>query len=233
MRTGKKTRWALVLLLMVASELAGAGSQESATLFRPVLYPELPGQTAGGGASGEMSGAGQVLVFQRDPVVLASVKKQLVRQTGQIDPADARLLKQHSARRDYPEAFEALFGHYGYQDNNLADIAAACIMQGWRIANDRPEPSAKAWRALQEQVRGLLLGRPELVRASSQQKQQAADPLLIRTVLMADAWQQLKQKPDRELASEFSDSMAAMLASSMNIDVRRLQLTVHGMRDRP
>ncbi|SIQ41950.1 hypothetical protein SAMN05880590_10424 [Rhizobium sp. RU35A] len=151
---------------------------------------------------------------------------RFIERTRAADPAGAADLQRLFADGDIISRIDALIRPQGLRIDNLADAYTLWLLTVWQAAHGRNDtPESATLLAVRAQMALALRDAGGMTRASSADKQELAEALLVQAMLIDGAVEQAKGTPTR---LEQVRAAARKNAGSLGIDVDRFDLTPQG-----
>lgn len=117
---------------------------------------------------------------------------------------------------------------YGLRTDNMADAYTVYWISAWLAANGRIEDNSRAQvQAIKRQAASALLAVPAISKASSAEKQEFAEAMLVQAAMIDSSMQQAKGNPTQLTAIAKAVRQGAK-ASGLDLDA--MELTEDGFR---
>ncbi len=153
---------------------------------------------------------------------------RLVEEIRITDPAAAQKLERLFATTDVVDRIGKAMATKGLKPNNVADAYAIYWTNAWLNLNDRREDLPdKQMMAVRTQSANALLATPQFRSLTNAQKQEIAESMLVRVVLISAAIDSAKSDP-----SQLANVKIAIAkgAKEFGLDLDRMTLTSQGFR---
>jgi hypothetical protein len=154
---------------------------------------------------------------------------QFVSKSRAADPAGAAQLEQLLASTDVIGAMGQALAPYGLKTNNVADVYAVYWITAWEASRSIVSSTNSRGRieAVKKQAASALLATPVFTNATSAQKQEMAEAMLIQAAMIEASVQ--KYSSDRSMLAEIAAAVTKG-ASAMGLDLNKMTLSEQGFK---
>lgn len=171
----------------------------------------------------------QPIYYSVDPAVRAAVIETYVERARNIDAAEGEALAQIFRDRDLINETAHNLTAYGLDINDLGDIITAYWAVNWGAVHQSGRPSVAQVQGLRQQFRTALAGSQINARTTPAERQQMADDMLIRLILIDGGVEQGLREGNTAQLQSISDYVQRSSLTTMGIDLASLDLTEEGL----
>lgn len=171
----------------------------------------------------------QAISYSVDPSVRANVIATYVNRAREIDAAEGEELAQLFRDRDLINETAQNLTAYGLDINDLGDVITAYWAVNWGAVHQSGRPSVAQVQGLREQFRTVLAGSQITAKTSASERQQIADDMLIRLILIDGGVEQGLREGNAEQLQAISEYVQQSSLTTMGIDLAALDLTEAGL----
>ena len=175
------------------------------------------------------SGSAGALAFRPSASVRRRVLAGYVEAMRKTNPQGAAKMQKVFASQDIFAFLGRGMAHYGLKTNNVADAMTMYMAVAWLGARgsnaDLPQSQVRAVRG---QMARALAATPALVRATSAQKQEMSDSLLVQALLFDGFVDFAKKQP--ATMPQTKAIIAQSVRASFGLDLNALRLSNQGLR---
>lgn len=132
-------------------------------------------------------------------------------------------MRQH----DFGQVYTNIVAPFGLRRGDTADAFTAYTLLSWMIANGRTDPTREQVAAARRNAAAVVSTNPAL--ASEAARAKLGEEVTILFVLLHAGWQSAQKEGKLQA---YSDGVAAIFKKQFGRDLRRLELTDTGFRDR-
>ena len=177
-------------------------------------------------ASSASAGA---LTFRPSASVRQRVLANYVAEIRKTNPNGAAKMQKAFASQDIFALLGRVMARYGLKTNNVADAMTLYVLTGWQGARgaNGDLPVAQV-RAVRGQMARALASTPSVARATSAQKQELSDSLLVQALLFDGFVVAAKQQPSA--MPQTKAIIAQSVRATFGLDLNALRLTNQGLR---
>jgi hypothetical protein len=174
------------------------------------------------------------LVFEPNPAVSTNVHQKIAQILLSHAPPEKRAaVEQELSKFDPVPPFNSTLMKSGFSPHDLADVTTAYVADCWQLMNDAPDPPQATLLALNQQLRRALLKDHVLAKMNNGEKQQTAEIMAYEVVLNLTLTRIPNVQNDPSRRAQAQESLAIQFKQVIGLDLRHLDLTPSGLRDRP
>lgn len=219
---------------MAAVNIAGTISVNSAVGRSANISSSGSDTTNDSAASDWLSGSNnnqpyQTIPYSVDPAVRVEVIETYIDRARVIDAAEGEALAQLFRNRDLINETAQNLTAYGLDINDLGDVITAYWAVNWGAVHQSGRPSVAQVQGLREQFRTVLAGSQITEKTSAAERQQIADDMLIRLILIDGGVEQGLREGNTEQLQAISEYVQQSSLTTMGIDLAALDLTSEGL----
>lgn len=217
---------------MAAVNIAGTISVNSAIGRSANIASSSSSSSAGDGWLAPTESAPQPyqpIYYNVDPAVRAAVIETYVDRARDIDAAEGEALAQVFRDRDLISETAQNLTAYGLDINDLGDVITAYWAVNWGAVHQSGRPSVAQVQGLRQQFRTALAGSQISARTTPAERQQMADDMLIRLILIDGSVEQGLREGNTAQLQTVSDYVQRSSLTTMGIDLAALDLTAEGL----
>lgn len=170
----------------------------------------------------------QPIPYANDKSVRVAVVKTYMDRARKIDAKEGEALEHIFASRDLFGETRGNLRAYGLDMNDLGDVITAYWAVNWGAVTKTGRPSREQVKGLQGQIRKTLAGSEINRRTSASGRQQIADDMLMRLILIDGAVQQGLREGNTKQLDAVSQHVRQSSFVQMGIDLGKLKLTSKG-----
>lgn len=170
------------------------------------------------------------LAYSPDKATSRAVEKDFLDRVSKYDASVGASVKQEFSRHDPVKIYRDISRQYGVPFRDLAGTMAAYNVLAWLIANGEMEPPAGALESARMQTAQILTTDPKF--QSEQTRREMDEELMRHFVVMHAGWQSAVQREGPAALKGLSDGVANLWRTQFGKDLRALDLTSQGFRDR-
>ena len=171
----------------------------------------------------------QPIYYSVDPAVRAEVIETYLNRAREIDAAEGEALAQAFRDRDLIIETAQNLTAYGLDINDLGDVITAYWAVNWGAVHQSGRPSVAQVQGLRQQFRTVLAGSQINARTTPAERQQMADDMLIRLILIDGGVEQGLREGNAAQLQAISDYVQRSSLTTMGIDLAALDLTAAGL----
>ena len=173
----------------------------------------------------------QSLRFQPSVAVSQQVRDELIKALQKANPQSSVEIERKLKQQDVIGDFARDMAPYGLRADDVADTMTAYWLTMWIIANQEPIPSVAKVRAVQNQVRAVMLQNPNVIQATATKRQQMAEVMIYETMIALGLLNNATRAGDLGQLQRLADS-AYQNMLKQDVDLRDMQLTSSGFARR-
>ena len=167
------------------------------------------------------------LRFQPSVAVSERVRDEFIEALQKANPQSAVEIERKLQQQDVISDFARDMAPYGLRADDVADTMTAYWLTMWIVANQEPIPAVAKVRAVQDQVRAVMLQNPNVIQATAETRQQMAEVMIYEMMIAFGLLNNATRAGDLEQLQQLADS-AYQNMLTQGIDLRDMQLTSSG-----
>ena len=178
-------------------------------------------------SSNTHNSSSQALRFQSSTAVSQQVRNQFIQALKKASPQFTDEIKQKLQQQDVIGDFARDMAPYGLRADDVADTMTAYWLTMWLVANQEQIPSVTKVKAVQNQVRTVMLHNEQVIQAPEATRQTMAEIMIYETMIVLG----LRANANRtghpaQLQQLANSAYQNMLKQGINL--RELKLTSSG-----
>ncbi|MFK8182325.1 MAG: DUF6683 family protein [Phormidesmis sp.] len=171
----------------------------------------------------------QPIAYTLNPAVRADVIETYMDRARAIDETEGESLAKVFRERDLFAESAQNFRAYGLDINDLGDVVTAYWAVNWGAVHRTGRPSVAQVQGLRTQFRQVLAGNQLTERTTAEERQQIADDMMMRLILIDGAVEQGLREGNTAQLQSVSEYVQQSSLTTMGVDLAALNLTAEGL----